>query len=57
MYTHVKRSPTRLSWTRGRWRSIPPDRACDEDLNFFLWMSRASLKATARELDELIKPA
>jgi hypothetical protein len=57
MYTHMKRSPARVLWKRGCWRSIRSDRARDEDLNFFLRMSRASWRAIGREIDELIRPA
>lgn len=57
MRTHVKRARGRILWTRGRWRNVPRDRARDEDLNFFLKMSRDSLRVTARDLDELIRPA
>jgi hypothetical protein len=56
MRTHAKRARGRILWTRGRWRNVPRDRARDEDLNFFLKISRDSLRVTARDLDELIRP-
>ena len=57
MLTHARRGPVRVLWTRGCMRAVPPDRARDEDLHFFLQMSRASLRVTARDLDRLIRPA
>ncbi len=51
------RVPARIVWTRGCWRRIRPDRARDEDLDIFLWMSKHARRVTARDLDELIRPA
>lgn len=37
-----------ISWEMGRMRSILPGRARDEELAFFLAMSRESLKVVGR---------
>lgn len=51
------RVPARIAWTRGCWRTITPGRARDEDLDIFLKLSKHSRRVTARDLDELIRPA
>ena len=53
----VKRARQRPARARGRIRSIERDRARDDDLQFFLRMSKISRRVTARDLDELIRPA
>lgn len=50
----ARRPPVRA---RGRLRGIERDRARDEDLQFFLWMSRRSRRALSHEIDQLIRPA
>jgi hypothetical protein len=57
MRMNMKRPTARISLARGRKRSIPPDRARDEDLHVFLKVSRASWKSIGKEIDELIRPA
>lgn len=57
MVLYVKRARRPPTRSRGCIRSIERDRARDEDLQFFLWMSRRSRRVTARDLDELIRPA
>jgi hypothetical protein len=57
MTMHLKRAAAPVAWRRGCKRGIRPDRARDEDLHFFLRMSKASRRAMAREIDELIRPA
>jgi hypothetical protein len=57
MPTHLQRTRLRPTRSLGRWRSIHPDRARDEDLRFFLSMSKISLRITGEEIDELIRPA
>lgn len=57
MPTHMQRARLRPSRRIGRWRSIRPTLARDEDLRIFLEMSRESMQVTARDLDELIRPA
>ena len=57
MPTHMQRTRLRPSRALGRWRSIHPTLARDEDLRIFLELSRESMRVTARDLDELIRPA
>jgi|GEM_PF-6699990 len=57
MRMHTKRARVPVDRRRGCMRSIHPDRARDEDLQFFLWISRRSLRALSQEIDELIRPA
>ena len=57
MAMHLKRVRLRPSLTRGRWRSIPRDRARDEDLDFFLKMSKLSRRAIRNYVDHLLGPA
>lgn len=57
MPMHMQRTRLRPSRALGRRRSIHPERAKDEDLDFFLWMSRRSRRTLAWEMDQLIKPA
>jgi hypothetical protein len=54
MQTHVKRVLARISCGRGCIRSIRPNRARDEDLHFFLKISRVSRRAVGREIDRLL---
>jgi hypothetical protein len=56
MPMHTKRAAAPITWKRGCMRSIRPDRARDDDLHFFLRMSKISRRVTARDLDELIRP-
>jgi hypothetical protein len=56
MATRLKPATVPLSRQIGRLRSISPNRARDEDLNIFLWLSERSLRTTARELEQLIRP-
>ena len=56
MATRLKPETVPIARGVGRMRSIRPNRARDEDLHVFLWLSERSLRATARELDELIRP-
>jgi hypothetical protein len=57
MRMNMKRATARITLARGRKRSIHPDRARDEDLHIFLYLQRESLRVTARDLDQLIRPA
>jgi hypothetical protein len=57
MQTHIKRARLRPSRTLGRIRSIPRERARDEDLHFFLQISKLSHEATRAYIDGLIGPA
>ncbi|HYR12033.1 MAG TPA: hypothetical protein VEQ60_29885, partial [Longimicrobium sp.] len=57
MHTHMKRARLQPRWSLGRWRSIPRERARDEDLQFFLRMGKLSLKATRAYIDGLIGTA
>lgn len=57
MPTHLKRARLRPCRTLGRIRSIPRERARDEDLHFFLQMSKLSREATRAYMDGLIGPA
>lgn len=57
MPTHLQRTRLRPTRSLGRWRSIHPDRARDEDLDFFLWISKRSRRSLAWEMDQLIRPA
>jgi hypothetical protein len=57
MQTHVKRVLARVSCGRGCVRSIRPNRARDEDLRIFLRLSERSFRVTARDLDQMIRPA
>lgn len=57
MRMNLKRPAARITVARGQKRSIPPDRARDEDLHIFLKVSRASWKSIGKEIDELIRPA
>lgn len=56
MRMSMKRATARIRVARGRKRSIPPDRARDEDLHIFLKVSRASWKSIGKEIDALIRP-
>jgi hypothetical protein len=56
VHTHLKRPPARITARRGCIRTIRPNRARDEDLHIFLWLSEQSLRVTARDLDQLIRP-
>lgn len=57
MATRLKPATTHVSHRIGRLRGIAPNRARDEDFDFFLAISKQSLKATGRYIDELIRPA
>jgi hypothetical protein len=57
MATQMKRARVRIHRKRGSKRSIPRMLARDEDLRIFLRLSRESLRVTALDLDELIRPA
>ena len=57
MPTHMKRARLRPSRGIGRWRSVLQDRARDEDLQFFLRMSKLSIEATRAYMDGLIGTA
>lgn len=54
MATRLKPATTRVSHRIGRLRGIAPNRARDEDLDFFLAISRQSLKAAGRYIDEML---
>ena len=54
MPTHTQRARLRPSRALGRWRSIPSDRARDEDLHFFLQMSKFSRRTIANYVDGLL---
>jgi hypothetical protein len=59
MHTRAKRNTMRPGRARGTWRwsrEIPP-RYADEDLRLFMVLHEESLRVTARDLDELIRPA
>lgn len=57
MATYIKRARLRPRRALGRVRSIPRDRARDEDLHVFLQVSRLSRRAIANYIDGLIGPA
>jgi hypothetical protein len=57
MPVHLKRTRLRPGRGLGRMRSIPRDRARDEDLQFFLRMSKLSIEATRAYMDGLIGTA
>jgi hypothetical protein len=57
MPMHLIRARLRPSRTFGRIRSIPRERARDEDLQFFLRMRKLSIEATRAYIDGLIGPA
>lgn len=57
MPVDVKRARQRPARARGRIRNIERERARDDDLQFFLRMSRRSRRALAHEMDQLIRPA
>ena len=57
MPTYIKRARVRPRHVLGLRKSIFRTLARDEELRFFLRMSKQSLRTTARELDELIRPA
>ncbi len=57
VHTPTTRSRVRISRSRGRLRSIVPDRARDDDLGVFLSMSKLSRRAIAAYLDNLLGPA
>lgn len=57
MTMHIKRAAIPVAVRRGCKRSIRPDRAREDELHFFLRMSKASRRALSREIDELIRPA
>lgn len=52
--THLQRTRLRPSRGLGQWRSIHPDRAKDEDLHFFLWISKRSRRAISNYMDKLL---
>lgn len=54
MPTHIKRARVRPRRTLGRRRSIQPTLARDEDLRFFLRMSRISLRVAGEYIDSLM---
>lgn len=54
MRMSMKRATARIRVARGRKRSIHPDRARDEDLNFFLKVSRESARMAGRYIDRLL---
>jgi hypothetical protein len=54
MVTHLHPVKAPISRERGRMRIIPPSRARDEDLDFFLAVSRTSAKLAGRYIDELL---
>lgn len=54
MPTYMKRARLRPTRALGRWRTILQDRARDEDLQFFLRMSKLSIEATRAYMDGLI---
>lgn len=57
MFTHARRGPVRVLWTRGCMRPVPPDRARDEDLHVFLKVSKRSRKSIRWYIDRLLGPA
>jgi hypothetical protein len=57
MATHLKRARLRPGRAVGCMRSIPRERARDDDLQFFLRMSKLSLEACRAYLDGLISAA
>jgi hypothetical protein len=54
MPAEVKRGAVPVAKGIGRKRRIVPGRARDEELNFFLAMSRESLKVAGRYIDRLL---
>ena len=54
MPMHMQRTRLRPSRALGRWRSIHPERAKDEDLDFFLWISKRSRRAISNYIDNLL---
>jgi hypothetical protein len=54
MATRLKPVTAPISREIGRMRSILPNRARDEDLDFFLVVSKASFKAAGRYIDRLM---
>jgi hypothetical protein len=54
MATRLKPPTAPVSHQIGRLRGIHPNRARDEDLDFFLAMSKQSLKAAGRYIDRMI---
>lgn len=54
MATHLHPVKAPISRERGRMRIIPPNRARDEDLDFFLALSKESAKSAGRYIDELL---
>lgn len=54
MAMRLKPAMVRVSHRIGRLRGIAPNRARDEDLDFFLAISKRSLKAAGRYIDELL---
>ena len=54
MATRLRPATVPVSHGIGRLRGIVPNRARDEDLDFFLAMSKESLKVAGRYIDELL---
>lgn len=54
MATRLKPATGPITREIGRLRSIPPNRARDEDLDFFLAISQESFKTAGRYIDRLL---